>query len=91
MKRLLIATALICSTALSAHADQMVYRWYDTIRHNGHKRPDAIGNANTAKCDAEYGQAFFGTSTGLQGVHGTARLSADLCPTGPRAQVNRHL
>jgi hypothetical protein len=64
MKRLLIATALICSTALSAHADQMVYRWYDTIRHNGHKRPGAIGNANTAKCDAEYGQAFSGLPPG---------------------------
>ena len=60
MKRLLVAGALMFATVLHANADQMVYRWYDTIRHNGHKRPDAIGNANRAKCDAEYGEQTAG-------------------------------
>ena len=66
MKRLLVAGALMCATVWNAHADQMVYRWYDTIRHNGHKRPDAIGRANAAKCDAEFGEQFTGLSAGYK-------------------------
>jgi hypothetical protein len=67
MKRTLIATALILSTVMSAHADQMVYRWYDTIRPNGNKRPDAVGLASVAKCNAEYGVADEGLPPGFDG------------------------
>src|SRR5258708_6618508 len=66
MKRILVAGALMFATALNANADQMVYRWYETIRQNGHKRPNAIGNANRAKCDAEYGEQTTGLSAGYK-------------------------
>jgi hypothetical protein len=66
MKRIAIATALMFSTLMSAHADQMVYRWYDTIRPHGHKRPDAVGWASVEKCNAEYGNADEGLPPGYQ-------------------------
>ena len=72
MKRLLIATALIYSTVISAHADQteyrqIVYKWYDTIRPGGHKRPDTVGMASVAKCRAQYGDESNGLPPGFQG------------------------
>lgn len=66
MKRIMIATALIFSTVVSAHADQMIYHWYDTIRPHGHKRPDAVGLASVAKCNAEYGNADDGLPPGFK-------------------------
>lgn len=62
MKRIFIAGTIILCAVLNAHAGQMVYKWYDTIRPNGHKRPDAIGNANLAKCNAQYGEQTDGLS-----------------------------
>ena len=47
MKRLVIAGTIVLCAVLNAHAGQMVYKWYDTIRPNGHKRPDGIGYANS--------------------------------------------
>lgn len=62
MKRIVIAGTIVLCTVLNAHAGQMVYKWYDTIRPNGHKRPDAIGNANLARCNAQYGEQTDGLS-----------------------------
>ena len=62
MKRVIIAGAIVLATVLNAHAGQMVYKWYDTIRPNGHKRPDAISNANLAKCNAQFGEQTDGLS-----------------------------
>jgi hypothetical protein len=56
MKRLLIAGAIVLAGVINAQAGQMVYKWYDTIRPNGHKRPDAVSYANLAKCNAQFGE-----------------------------------
>jgi hypothetical protein len=66
MKRIVVATALVLSTLVSAHADQMVYKWYDTIRPNGNKRPDAVGMASVAKCRAETGDETDGLPPGFK-------------------------
>jgi hypothetical protein len=84
MKRIVIATALIFSTMMSAHADQMVYRWYDTIRPHGHKRPDAVGWASVATCNAEFGDADEGLPPGYKECmrrQGYRLLSAEDRPT----------
>jgi hypothetical protein len=62
MKRVIIAGAIVLASALNAHAGQMVYKWYDTIRTNGHKRPDPVGYANLAKCNAQFGEQTDGLS-----------------------------
>jgi hypothetical protein len=62
MKRALTAGAIVLATVLNAHAGQMVYKWYDTIRPNGHKRPDAVSYANLAKCNAQFGEQTDGLS-----------------------------
>ena len=62
MKRALIAGAILLATALNAHAGQMVYKWYDTIRPHGHKRPDAVSYANLARCNAQFGEQTDGIS-----------------------------
>lgn len=66
MKRPVIAGAMVLATVLSAHADQMVFKWYDTIRPNGHRRPDAIGQANVATCEAQFGEQTTGLSPGFK-------------------------
>ena len=40
---------------VSAQADQSIFHWYDTIRPHGHKRSDAIGEANVNTCKARVG------------------------------------
>ena len=67
MKRIVIAAALVVSTVMSAHADQIVYKWYDTIRPGGNKRPDAVGMASVAKCRAQYGDETDGLPPGFEG------------------------
>jgi hypothetical protein len=62
MKRVVIAAAIVLVTVLNAHAGQMVYKWYDTVRPNGQKRPDAVSNANLAKCNAQFGEQTDGLS-----------------------------
>jgi hypothetical protein len=51
---------------VNAHADQMTYRWYDTVRTNGQKRPDAVGMASVTKCRAEYGNETEGLPPGFK-------------------------
>jgi hypothetical protein len=63
VKRVLIAGAVVLASVLNAHAGQMVYKWYDTIRPHGHKRPDAVNNANLAKCNAQFGEQRDGLSS----------------------------
>jgi hypothetical protein len=53
---------IVLASVLDVHAGQMVYKRYDTIRMNGHKRPDAVGNANLAKCNAQFGEQTDGLS-----------------------------
>ena len=48
MKHVFIVAVLLFITA--AHADQMIYKYHDTIRPHGHKRSDAIGEANINFC-----------------------------------------
>jgi len=62
MKRLVIAGVIVLASVLSAHAGQMEYKWYDTIRPNGHKRPDAVSYANLATCNARFGEQTDGLS-----------------------------
>ena len=93
MKRTVIATALILSSVASVHADQMVYRWYDTIRPNGQKRPDAVGMASVAKCRAEFGSELEGLPPGFKDCmqkQGYNLVSADDVPSTPRVRY-RHL
>jgi hypothetical protein len=62
MKRVIVAGAIVLASVLNAHAGQMVYQWYDTIRPNGHKRPDPVSYANLAKCNAQFGEQTDGLS-----------------------------
>jgi hypothetical protein len=66
MKRVIIAGAIVLASVLNAHAGQMVYKWYDTIRPNGHKRPDVVSNANLATCNAQFGEQTDGLSPGFK-------------------------
>jgi hypothetical protein len=58
MKRSLIVFALLLGATANAHADQMVFHFYDTIRPHGHKRDDAIGQANIDSCIAKVGVQY---------------------------------
>jgi hypothetical protein len=62
MKRIIIAGAIVLASVLNAHAGQMEYKWYDTIRPNNHKRPDAVSYANLARCNAQFGEQTDGLS-----------------------------
>jgi hypothetical protein len=62
MKRVIMAGAIVLASVLNADAGQMVYKWYDTIRPNGHKRPDPVSYANLAKCNAQFGEQTDGLS-----------------------------
>ena len=89
MKRALIAGAIVLATVLNAHADQMVYRWYDTIRPHGHKRPDAVSYANLARCNAQFGEQTDGLSPAFKACmesQGYRLVSANLRGT-PHASV----
>ena len=55
MKRAIIAATMLLGSVLAAHADHMVFTWHDTIRPHGHKRSDAIGEANVNTCNAQFG------------------------------------
>lgn len=55
MKRIIIAATMLLGSVFAAHADHMVFRWHDTIRPHGHKRSDAIGEANVNHCNAQFG------------------------------------
>ena len=55
MKRTLIILALLGGSAPYAQADHIVYTYHDTIRPHGHKRPDAVGEANIRLCDERTG------------------------------------
>lgn len=61
MKRIFFVAAVLFSTA--AHADQMVYKYYDTIRPHGHKRSDAIGEANINFCNERAGIQYGAVSS----------------------------
>jgi hypothetical protein len=56
MKRFLVVAALLVSTVVNAQADQLVVRWYDTIRPHGHKRSAVIGRANVEHCNQAIGR-----------------------------------
>src|SRR5262245_31367912 len=62
MKRVITVGAIVLASVLNAHAGQMEYKWYDTIRPNGHKRPDAVSYANLAKCNVQFGEQTDGLS-----------------------------
>jgi hypothetical protein len=62
MKRVIMAGAIVLASVLNADAGQMVYKWYDTIRPNGHKRPDPVSYANLATCNAQFGAQTDGLS-----------------------------
>jgi hypothetical protein len=56
MKRIaIIVAAVLLGNVVSAQADQSIFHWYDTIRPHGHKRSDAIGEANVNTCNARVG------------------------------------
>jgi hypothetical protein len=55
MKRTLAVLSLLCISAPYAQADHMEYAYHDTIRPHGHKRPDAVGEANIRLCDERTG------------------------------------
>jgi hypothetical protein len=55
MKRISMISLLIGISVTHAQADQFVYTYYDTIRPHGHKRPDAVGEANIRLCDERAG------------------------------------
>src|ERR1700686_5407248 len=56
MKRIaIIVAAVLLGNVVSAQADQSTFHWYDTIRPHGHKRSDAIGEANVNTCNARAG------------------------------------
>jgi hypothetical protein len=58
MKRIVTTIALFFGTAVSAQADQMTSRWYDTVRIDGMKRPDAVSQANVNHCNATVGVQY---------------------------------
>lgn len=66
MKRLIITGALLLGTVLSAHADQLIVRWYDTIRPHGHKRADAIGEAAVDLCNGTVGVQYTSVSAAFK-------------------------
>jgi hypothetical protein len=55
MKRTLVIVSLLCISVTHAQADHVVYTYHDTIRPHGHKRPDAVGEANIRLCDERPG------------------------------------
>jgi hypothetical protein len=58
MKRIIITTALLLGTVLSAQA-RPVAKYYDLIRPNGHMRSDAVHQADLGFCYAQTGQSRF--------------------------------
>jgi hypothetical protein len=55
MKRIAMISLLIGISVTHAQADYFRYSYYDTIRPHGHKRPDAVGEANIRLCDERAG------------------------------------
>jgi len=55
MKRISMILLLIGMSVTHAHADHIEYTYHDTIRPHGHKRPDAVGEANIRLCDERTG------------------------------------
>ncbi|WP_424632040.1 hypothetical protein [Bradyrhizobium sp. SYSU BS000235] len=55
MKRFLMMSAVLLSTLASASADQMHFYWRDAIRPHGHKRSNAVFNANVSACNGRAG------------------------------------
>jgi hypothetical protein len=66
MKRILVVSALLVMSAGQASADHMLYNFYDTIRPNGHRRPDAVGEAASHQCDARFGVQYLSASAGYR-------------------------
>jgi hypothetical protein len=58
MKRTFVILSLLCISVPHAQADHMVYTYHDTIRPHGHKRPDAVGEANIRLCDERAGVQY---------------------------------
>jgi len=75
MKRIaIIVAAVLLGNVVSAQADQSIFHWYDTIRPHGHKRSDAIGEANVNTCNARVGIQYETVSPAFKGMHARARL-----------------
>jgi hypothetical protein len=55
MKRISMTLLLIGLSVTHARADHIEYTYHDTIRPHGHKRPDAVGEANIRLCDERTG------------------------------------
>jgi hypothetical protein len=55
MKRFLITAAVLSSILAGADADQLHSYWRDAIRPHGHKRSDAVFNANVSTCNDRAG------------------------------------
>jgi hypothetical protein len=90
MKRVLMAGAMVLASVLNAHAGQMVYKWYDTIRPHGHKRPDAVSNTNLAKCNAQFGEQRDGLSPEFKNLHGKSGVSAGVGKDARYSGCERH-
>jgi hypothetical protein len=58
MKRIILAGIVLFSLTASASADQLIIRWYDTIRPHGQKRPDAVGEAAVEHCNQTFGVQY---------------------------------
>jgi hypothetical protein len=93
VKRLIVAAAMVVCVPLSAQADHMVYTYYDMIRPGGHKRPDTIGNANVATCNAQVGvqtgrvsDAYTACMRGLG-----YRLTSEYMQHDGKRQTRRHV
>jgi hypothetical protein len=56
---MMIAGALFLGLASNAQARQYIDHYYDTIRPHGHKRSDAIDDANDRYCDHKVGVQSF--------------------------------
>jgi len=90
MKRFVIAGFFVLCAA-AAHADQLYVNWYDTIRPNGQKRPDAVSKAALAYCDRTVGVQYTSVSPAYQAcmaTRGYRFVSAHLEKSAPIATRN---
>jgi hypothetical protein len=62
-RRILIAGLLLCSLSPAFATTHFVGSYRDTIRPHGHKRSDAVGNANLDFCYRKTGQSRYEADT----------------------------
>ena len=55
MKRIILTAVLLFGATLGAHADTAIQTYHDVLRPNGHKRSEAIFQADLATCSRQTG------------------------------------